>query len=91
MLYALVSGIWNIFARLGLPVAALMILATAAGRAGLVVVAAVGLALLTAMATGLGLLMRSESFAFRAGRARQLALVMACRVVRRQVSFDIPG
>ena len=64
-LYALVSGIWNIFARLGLPVAALMILATAGLSGPAVVATAVGLALLTAMATGLGLLMRSESFPFR--------------------------
>ena len=32
VLYTLVSGIWNVFARLGLPVLALMILATAACR-----------------------------------------------------------
>ncbi len=43
------------------------------------------------MAAGLGLLMRSESFAVRAGRALQLALVTACRVARRPASFDIPG
>ena len=92
VLYTLVSGIWNVFARLGLPVLALMILATA-GRpgAGLIAAAAVGLALLAVMAAGLGLLMRSESFALRAGRALQLALVTACRLVRRQASFDVPG
>ncbi len=92
VLYTLVSGIWNVFARLGLPVIALMILATA-GRpgAGLIAAAAAGLALLTVMAAGLGLLMRSESFALRAGRALQVTLVMACRVARRQASFDIPG
>ena len=43
------------------------------------------------MAAGLSLLMRSESFAFRAGRALQLMLVTACRVVRRQASFDVLG
>ena len=43
------------------------------------------------MAAGLGLLMRSESFAVRAGRALQLALVKACRVARRPTSFDIAG
>jgi putative heme transporter len=92
VLYTLVSGIWNVFARLGLPVVALMILATASRPgAGLIAAAAAGLALLTAMAAGLGLLMRSESFALRAGRALQVALVMACRVARRQASFDIPG
>ena len=92
VLYTLVSGIWNVFARLGLPVLALLVLVTVSRPgAGLIAAAAVGLALLATMAAGLGLLMRSESFAFRAGRALQLALVMACRVVRRQVSFDIPG
>ena len=83
VLYTLVSGIWNVFARLGLPVLALMILATAGlAGAGLIAAAAAGLALLTAMAAGLGLLMRSEPFALRAGRALQPALVIACRVVR---------
>ncbi|HEV3293796.1 MAG TPA: hypothetical protein VG123_32855, partial [Streptosporangiaceae bacterium] len=92
VLYTLVSGIWNVFARLGLPALALMILATASRPgAGLVAAAAAGLAVLAAMAAGLGLLMRSESSALRAGRALQPALAMACRVARRPVSFDVPG
>jgi uncharacterized protein (TIRG00374 family) len=92
VLYTLVSGIWNVFARLGLPVLALVILATASRPgAGLIAAAAVGLALLAALAAGLGLLMRSESFAVRAGRTLQLVLVTACRVARRPKSFDIPG
>ena len=91
VLYTLVSGIWNVFARLGLPVLALVFLATARPGAGLIAAAAVGLALLAALAAGLGLLMRSESFAVRAGRVLQRALVTACRVARRPRSFDIPG
>ena len=92
VLYTLVSGIWNVFARLGLPILALVILATASRPgAGLIAAAAAGLVLLTALAAGLGLLMRSESFAVRAGRALQLVLVTACRVARRPKSFDIPG
>ncbi len=92
VLYTLVSGIWNVFARLGLPVLALVILATARRPgAGLIAAAAVGLALLAGLAAGLGLLMRSESFAVRAGRALQVVLVTACRVVRRPRSLDIPG
>ena len=92
VLYTLVSGIWNVFARLGLPVLALVVLATASRPgAGLIAAAAAGLALLAALAAGLGLLMRSESFAVRAGRVLQLALVTACRVARRPASFDIPG
>jgi uncharacterized membrane protein YbhN (UPF0104 family) len=92
VLYTLVSGIWNVFARLGLPVLALLILVTATRPgAGLIAAAAVGLALLTAAAAGLGLLLRSESFAFRAGRALQFVLVVACRLARRQASFDVPA
>ena len=92
VLYTLVSGIWNVFARLGLPVLALLVLVTAARPgAGLVAAAAVGLALLAVMVAGLSLLMRSESFAVRAGRALQPAVAVCCRVVRRPVSIDIPG
>src|SRR5579859_1909728 len=92
VLYTLVSGVWNVFARLGLPVLALVILATASRPgAGLIAAAGAGLALLAALAAGLGLLMRSESFAIRAGRALQVTLVTACRVARRPASFDIPG
>jgi uncharacterized membrane protein YbhN (UPF0104 family) len=92
VLYTLVSGIWNVFARLGLPILALLVLVTATRpAAGLIAAAAVGLALLAAMAAGLGLLVRSESFAFRAGRALQYVLVIAGRLVRRPASFDVPG
>src|SRR6201986_1267362 len=92
VLYTLVSGIWNVFARLGLPVLALLVLVTAARpEAGLVAAAAVGLALLATMVAGLSLLMRSESFAVRAGRALQPAVAIFCRVVRRPVSLDVPG
>jgi putative heme transporter len=92
VLYTLVSGIWNVFARLGLPVLALLVLVTVSRPgAGLIAAAAAGLALLAALAAGLGLLMRSESFALGAGRALQSALVTVCRVARRPASFDIPG
>jgi hypothetical protein len=47
VLYSLVSGIWNVFARLGLPVLALLVLVPAARpAAGLIAAAVVGLALL---------------------------------------------
>ena len=92
VLYTLVSGIWNVFARLGLPVLALLVLATAARPGtGLIAAAAVGLLLLAALAAGLGLLVRSEAFAFRAGRALQYGAVTACRLARRKASFDVPG
>src|SRR5580692_6408492 len=92
VLYTLVSGIWNVFARLGLPVLALLILVTVSWPgAGLIAAAAVGLALLTALAAGLILLMHSESFALGTGRALRPVLAIACRVARRQASFDISG
>ena len=80
VLYSLVSGIWNVFARLSLPVLALLLLLTA-GRpdAALIAAAAAGLALLTTSAAGLALLLRSEAFALRAGRALQCALATGCR------------
>ena len=85
VLYTLVSGIWNVFARLGLPVLALLVLLTATRPdALLIAAAAVGLALLAAAAAGLGLLLRSESFALRAGGALQRMLAIVCRLARRQ-------
>jgi putative heme transporter len=94
VLYTLVSGIWNVFARLGLPVLALLVLvlvtATRPG-AGLIAAAAVGLALLAALAAGLALLIRSESFAVWAGCALQRILTTACRLTRRQLPPGAAG
>ena len=68
VLYTLVSGIWNIFARLALPVIALLVMMTVSRPgAGLVAAATAGLGLLCATMAGLCLLLRSESFALRAG------------------------
>jgi uncharacterized membrane protein YbhN (UPF0104 family) len=92
VLYTLVSGIWNVFVRLGLPVLALAVLVTVSRPgAGLIAAAAVGLALLATAAAGLGLLLRSEPFAIRAGHALQRALAIACRLVRRPPPRDVPG
>ena len=84
VLYTLVSGIWNVFARLGLPVIALLVIVTASRpQAGLLAGAVAGLALLIIVAVGFGLLFRSESFALRAGAAVQPVLATACRMTRR--------
>jgi uncharacterized protein (TIRG00374 family) len=92
VLYTMVSGIWNVFARLGLPVLALLLLVTASRPgAGLIVAAGVGLVLLTAAAAGLGLLLHSESFALRAGRALQRMVAVTCRLARRPVPPDVAG
>jgi putative heme transporter len=92
VLYSLVSGIWNVFVRLSLPVVAVLILLTV-GRpdAGLIAAAAAGLVLLTATAAGLALLLRSEPFALRVGHALQCVLAIGCRLIRRQPPAGIPG
>ncbi len=92
LLYTLVSGIWNVFARLGLPVIALLaILTVSRPQAGLLAGAVAGLALLAVAAVGFGLLLRSESFALRAGRALQPAFAFACRVARRPPAAPVAG
>ncbi len=84
VLYTLVSGIWNVLARLGLPVLALLILLTAARPDAILIVAAgVGLALLIALAAGFSLLLRSESFAIRTGRLLERGACAGSRLVRR--------
>jgi putative heme transporter len=92
VLYSLVSGIWNVFARLALPVLALLVMVTAS-RPGvsLITAAAAGLALLIAAAAGFGLLLHSEPFSFWAGRTLQRALALACRLARRPPLPDAAG
>src|SRR4029077_20909453 len=75
VLYTLVTGIWNVFTLLGMPVLALLVMATATRPDGVLITAAVtGLAVLAAMVTGLGLLLHSQALALRARRALQRVL-----------------
>jgi uncharacterized protein (TIRG00374 family) len=92
VLYTLVSGIWNVFARLGLPVIALLILVTATRPDPiLIAAAAVGLVLLVAVAAGFSLLLRSEPFALRAGAILQRAAGAGCRLARRAPPGSVTG
>ncbi len=92
VLYTLVTGIWNVFTLLGLPVLALLVMATATRPdAVLISAAATGLAVLAAMVTGLGLLLRSQAFALRAGRALQRLLTAASRLARRPPPANAAG
>jgi uncharacterized protein (TIRG00374 family) len=92
VLYTLVSGIWNVFARLGLPVLALLVMVTVSRPGGgLIAAAAVGLGLLGATAAGFGLLLHSRSFALRADQLVQHTLTRACRLVRRPVPANVAG
>jgi putative heme transporter len=92
VLYTLLSGVWNVFVRIGLPVIALLVMVTI-GRpqAGLLVGALAGLALLVIMTTGFGLLLRSESFAVRADSWLLSALTIAWRLARRRPPCPAAG
>ena len=92
VLYTLVTGIWNVFILLGMPVLALLVMATATRPdAVLITAAATGLAVLAAMVTGLGLLLHSQAFALRAGRALQRLLTVASRLARRPAPANAAG
>jgi uncharacterized membrane protein YbhN (UPF0104 family) len=91
VLYSLVSGVWNVFARLALPVIALLVMLTVSRPGtGLIAAAATGLVLLCATAVGLGLVLRSESFTLRVGHAVWRAFALGCRLARRQPP-GVPG
>ncbi len=92
VLYTIVSGIWNVFARLGLPVLALLALLTVTRPDAVLIASAVaGLALLAAGAAGLGLLLHSERFALAADLVLQRAAALACRLARRKAPSSIAG
>jgi uncharacterized protein (TIRG00374 family) len=90
--YTLVSGLWNVFARLGLPVLALAVLA-AAGRTGLASTAAAiaGAAVLAVAVAGLWGMLRSEAFTRRAGRLLGRMAAAGCRLARRKPTDRVPG
>jgi uncharacterized membrane protein YbhN (UPF0104 family) len=90
VLYTLVTGIWNVFTLLGLPIIALLVMATATRpEAILITAAAVGVALLAGLVAGLGLLLHSDGFALRAGRALQRPVAVAARLARRPPPADV--
>jgi len=92
LLYTLVAGIWNVFALLGLPAAAVLVMTTASRPdAALIAAAAVGLGVLAAMACGLGLLVHSQAFALRAGQLLQRGLAVGFRLARRTPPGNVAG
>jgi hypothetical protein len=83
-LYVGVTGIWNIFAKLALPVLALVLLAlTGSLTAGYVVAAAIGIAVLVVAVGLFVLLFRSEGFARRIGDGLGRAVSAVVRLFRR--------
>lgn len=85
--YTLVSGLWNVFARLSLPVIGLLALAVS-GKAGGIppAVAYSGACALLVIAAALRFLLRSNRCATLAGRVLQRLETFACRLARRQPS-----
>ena len=82
--YTLVSGLWNVFARLGLPVVALSILAVTGHAGGVSQVAAyAGAGVLVLLAVGFRATLRSEPFAQRADAMLARLLTVGCRLARR--------
>lgn len=80
----LVAGLWNNFAKLGLPVVALVLLAfSSSPSAGRVVAGLAGLAGLVAVVVLLGLLLRSREGAARVGRGAGAAASALLRLVGR--------
>ena len=85
--YTLVSGLWNVLARLGLPVIALLALAISGKHGGVPpVVAYCGAGALLVVAAGSRILLRSQRFALLAGQLLQRAETIGCRLARRQPS-----
>ncbi|HEX2317706.1 MAG TPA: flippase-like domain-containing protein [Streptosporangiaceae bacterium] len=85
--YTLVSGLWNVFARLSLPVIALLALAVSGKSGGIPPAAAYsGAGALLVVAAALRFLLRSKNCARLAGRALQRGETLGCRLARRQPS-----
>ncbi len=86
----LVSGVWNVFAKLGMPVIALVaLLLSGDATGGLVVPAVIGLGALVAAATALVLVIRSEALATAVGRLGQRVVTRVCRLLRREHVPDV--
>jgi len=86
----LVSGIWNVFAKLAMPVLALLLLILSGHATGkLFLPAILGLIALVVAAIVLGLIMRSERLAERIGQFGQSIVGWSCRVLRRKATPDV--
>jgi uncharacterized membrane protein YbhN (UPF0104 family) len=86
----LVSGIWNVFAKLAMPVLALTLLILSGNATGkLLLPTVLGLIALVVAAVVLGLIMRSERLAQRIGQLGQSIVHWFCTVTRRDRTPDV--
>jgi len=84
-----VTGVWNTFVKLGMPVVALALLAVAgATGAGLVGAALAGVAVLLAAVLVFALMLRSEALARTVGTRAEAVVRRAARLVRRRPAGD---
>jgi putative heme transporter len=83
----IVSGVWNTFAKLGMPIIALALLVLAGGAtAGLLTASLIGLAVLAGAVVAFALLLRSEQLARRIGAMLGRAVGKVYALLHR--SFD---
>jgi len=83
-LYVLVTGVWNVFLKLGLPILALGMLAiTGDLTRGLVVAAIIGVVVLLVAVTLFGLVLWKKAFARRIGDGLGRAVSWVLRLMRR--------
>jgi len=86
----LVSGIWNVFAKLAMPVLALFLLVLSGHATGkLFLPAILGLASLILAAVVLGLIMRSEGIDQKIGQLGQAIVSRFCQITRRHRTPDV--
>ena len=89
-LFVGVTGIWNIFVKLGLPVVALALLVvTGNSDPKLVTAAAIGVVVLVISIVLLALVFRSEAMARAVGRLVERVLNAARRLVRKPTTSDM--
>lgn len=88
----LVSGVWNVLTKLGLPILALLFLVLKGeSTARLLVPTLLGLVALTTAVVVLALVMRSEALAEKVGALGQRIVTPVARLLRRSSAPDIAG
>lgn len=86
----LVSGVWNVFAKLAMPVLALLLLVVSGHATGkLLIPTILGLVALVVATIVLALILRSERLAERIGAFGQRIVAWFCRVTRRAATPDV--
>lgn len=86
----LVSGVWNVFAKLGMPVLALLLLALTGESTGrLLVPAVIGVVALVIAIVLLTMVLRSERLATSIGRIGQRVVAALWRLLRRPSTPDV--